>query len=195
MLNSPIARSVVSVAPTSEPVTRAEAKKQLELPSSQTDHDDYVDDLIQFGRELVEKDSGGWTGYQTTFVLKLDQWPKLYIELDRRPLISVSSITYLDTAGDSQTWSSANYEVDIRRVLPVIWPAYAVTWPAIRSIQNAITVTYVAGYATVATIPMLFKQAVLVAISREFDDRTGQRGRWDDAYESLIQRLVRNTVP
>ena len=193
-LTAPTAKPIVSAAPTSEPVTLAQAKKQLELPTAQTDHDDHLNRLIQLAREQVESDSGV-VGFATTFSANLDTWPARYIELYGRPLISVTSITYTDTAGSGQTLAGADYDVDLGRVAPVIWPAYGVTWPALRDTRNAITVTYVAGHATVGAIPEIFKQAVLAMLSREFLDREGRAGRFDDAYESLVARMRRSSYP
>ena len=183
-----------SAAPTSEPASLAEAKNQLGLPAGESDHDNYLSRLITLGREQVESDTG-MIGFTRSWVLSLDTWPADFIQLDKWPLISVTSIAYLDTAGSSQAWSAGNYDVDISRERSVVFPSFGITWPAIRATQNAITVTYVAGHATVGAIPQRFRQAVLAVVSREFLDRQGSTNRFDDAYHALIPSLSRASYP
>lgn len=189
-----IPRSVASAAPAQEAVNQAELKRQLDLPAADSYHDGLLTQLIRAAREQVEHDTGQ-VGFSTTYVLKLDGWPAAHIELDRRPLISVASIQYVDVDGNTQTLSSSDYVADTARELPAIWRAYNVTWPALRSIENNVTVTYTAGYATVAAIPALFKQAVLLAAAREFLDRQGTVNRFGDAYDAIVSRLGRASYP
>lgn len=83
--------------------------------------------------------------------LRLDGWPcEGFIDVPRPPLVSITSITYVDTNGEEQTWATDQYDVDI----PVgprcrrgrIEPAYGVSWPTIRRQMNAVTVRFRAGY-------------------------------------------------
>lgn len=190
----PTLAPVVSVEPTLEPVTAAEVKKQLELPPNDSTHDTHIDRLITQAREQFEHDTG-IVCLTTTVVEKLDEWPVDYIELHRRPVQSVTSVAYLDIDGNSQTWSNSNYEVDTGRVTPVIWPAYNVEWPQARSIQNAITITYVAGDTSQANLSEQIRHAVLLAIAQEFTDREGMRKQYAGAYHATINRLMRATYP
>jgi len=192
-----IPRPVLSIAATREPLSPGEAKKQLEIADSDTSHDSYIASLIAMARERVEHDTGIVT-LSSTWVLKLDCWPAdEVIVLPLRPLSSVTSITYLDTAGSSQTLSSSLYEADSARVQPVIWKAYNQTWPALQGSQNAVTVTFVAGYANPASIPDLLRHAVKLALAQEFEDRTGSNAKAgsSDAYERIVSRLSRASYP
>lgn len=192
----PTIQAVRSGSPAFEPVTLAEAKKHLEIAASITAHDAHVTRLIQAAREAVESDTGMVVG-QSTWVVKLDSWPKCgYIELPKRPVISVSSIAYRDVSDSLQTWPTNNYELDAGRVTPVIWPALDVDWPNVRHGRNVVTVTFVAGYANAAAVPELVKQAVLLLVGRDFNDREGQlESQETKAYERLTRRLMRSTYP
>ena len=113
----------------------------------------------------------------TTWRVKLDEWPcdedgDAEIELPRPPLVSVSSITYLDTANTSQTLSSSHYTVDSHNEPGRIVPSYNSIWPEVLDHVNAITVTYVAGYgATAADVPQAIKQAILLCVGDLYEQR------------------------
>jgi len=191
----PVAVPVVSVEPTLEPITLAEAKKQLEISADDTNHDKYLSDLITSAREQVEHDTG-IVALTATIVEKRDAWPcEDYYELSLRPAQSVTSIAYIDENGDSQTWAASNYEVDTGRVRPTVWLAHNVTWPLTRSIQNAITTTYVAGSTNRTTISEQIRNAIKVRVAQEFADREGKGKRYEGAYDAIVTGLMRSSYP
>lgn len=136
-------------APAVEPVTLAEAKSHLRLDPDGTDENALIADLIRAARENVENFTHRAIIAQT-WDLKLDGFPGGPICLPFPPLLSVTSITYLDGAGVSQTWASSNYIVD-KPSGPFaqagrIYPAYGVVYPTTRGQVNAVAVRFVAGY-------------------------------------------------
>lgn len=196
LINQPV-RSAV---PTFEPVTLDEARKQLSLGDN-TAHDELILRLIQAARETIELDTGivAATG---TYTAKLTEWPDdNYLEIRGiRPLTSITSIVYVATDGTSTTWSSANYSLDTYPVVPIVKLAYGSLWPTLRGDDNGITITMVAGYASQATIPAVFKQALLLLVSHWFENRgvvsigtiSPELGQ---TYEWLIGKLGRSTYP
>ena len=59
----------------------------------------------------------------------------------------MTSIQYVDDAGDTQTLSTSLYQVDTKSQPGRIIPAYGESWPTVRSdTLNAVTVNFVAGY-------------------------------------------------
>lgn len=91
-----------------------------------------------------------------------DTWAA--IELPRPPLQSVTSITYVDTAGATQTLSASLYLVDTRSTPGRIIPAYGQSWPAIRYQPSAVVVRYVAGINDPADVPEDQKQMLRLAV-------------------------------
>lgn len=201
-----------SASPTFEPVTLAEAKKHVELAEEYTHHDSHLVDLIQLAREQVEHDTGivCCTG---TFIWKLSQFPDYqlqhqqtkspasWVTIPLRPVTSITSITYVDDAGSTQTWSSTNYGLKTDLPQPIIYLGYDKTWPTHRGFINDITVTLVAGYATQGSVPQLLKQMCLLAIARDFYDRNGLERHDQDvnsyvrSYEMLLRRVQRCNYP
>lgn len=193
----PTPKPVRTSGPSFEPLTLDEAKVQCRQYSN--DYDAEIASLITAAREKLEYDTGR-TFCTSTIVEKFDSWPESFIELHAWPVASVTSIAYLDTAGNSQTWSSSNYTLDVGQVTPVIWPAYQVAWPAIRGTQNAITVTYVAGYVSQALVPGIAKQAMLLNIRHWFDNKASVvvgaiTSDVSMGYEALVRNLMRSSYP
>lgn len=63
------------------------------------------------------------------------------------PLQSVTSLTYVDTNGVTQTLDPSLYIVDANSETGRITPAFSTPWPYTRSVINAVNITFVAGYA------------------------------------------------
>ena len=195
-----LARAVRTVAAGFAPVTTSEAKKQLEIADAITTHDIFIGHLIDTATEFIEVDTGVAL-CSSTWQCKLDAWPEAgYIELPIRPVSAIGSITYYDTSGSSQTWSSANYTLDANRVVPTIFTAHGVTFPSLYDIENAVTITMTAGYANQAAVPKLYKHLALLKISQLFLQREGygsecNRTEFETAYNSLLMRAIRSTYP
>lgn len=86
---------------------------------------------------------------------------ELTLVLPRSPLVSVSSIQYLDTSNVLQTLSSAAYQVDTLRSPARIKPAYGYIWPQTGTDFNAVRIAFVAGYgASTALIPPRIRHAL-----------------------------------
>lgn len=141
-----------------EPVTTAEMKLHLRV-----DHDaedDLIDSLVKAARQLLE-DQTGRAFITQTWQLTLDKWPaSRVLRLPRPPLVSVTHIKYYDTHGELQTVSSDDYEVHTNAEPGRITTAYGEYWPSLYAVEEAITVTYVAGYGGAAAVPDGIKAAI-----------------------------------
>ena len=144
-----------------EPISLAEAKAYCRIDVD--DENDLVDGLIRAGREWIEAFTHRALMTQT-WDEKRSQFPSDVdvIVLPLAPLISVTSITYLDTAGATQTWSSALYTVDAPagpHARPGwVYPIYGGIFPATQAIEHAVTIRFVAGYgATAVTVPPVIR--------------------------------------
>ena len=158
-------------APTVEPITRAEAKAHSRVTVS--DDDDYIDALIAVVRDRIEQHTRRALLTQT-WQLTLDNWPtgRRDILLPWAPLQSVSSITYVDTSGTTQTWSSSNYTVNTGATPGRVRLKYDELYPSARFQPDAITVTYVAGYgATASTVPAGIVHACKILCGHYYDNR------------------------
>jgi len=157
--------------PAIEPVTSTECMAHMRIDDGT--ESDYIESLITAARGHAESITRRQL-IDATWVLKLDSFPASggIIRLPRPALSSVTSITYLDTNGDSQTWSSEEYRVDTGAEPGRITEAYGYTWPTARVVTGSITITYVAGYGDeAADVPGAIRHAIKMLVSHWYEFR------------------------
>jgi len=164
-------KTVRKTAPVLYPVTLAEAKKQCEVIDP--GHDDFIKYLVTVATDQVEQYLHRRLITQTWY-LYLDDWPRAeYFNLPFGKLQSVTSIAYKDEDGDSSTFSSDDYIVEITSDPGRLVLGYNETWPTDTLYpSNPITVEFVCGYGlTGASVPPAIKHAIRVAVSDMFEQR------------------------
>jgi uncharacterized phiE125 gp8 family phage protein len=166
-----LAAETVSVGtePSVEPVSVDEAKLHLRVDIAT--ENDLITRLIAVARRHSEQLSGKAFITQT-LAGGLSGWPRDgVIRLPYMPLQSVTSITYVDADGDTQTLAETVYGVDTK--LGLIYLKNNQSWPttALRD-YDPITVTWVAGYGDAAAdVPDAYKQAILLLVGHWFENR------------------------
>jgi uncharacterized phiE125 gp8 family phage protein len=174
--------------PTSEPVSLAEAKDHCRIDAT---HDDaLISRLILTARQHVET--------YTRRALLTQTWDQTAdalgaeLVLERPPVQSVTSVKYLDTSGAEQTLAPSQYRL-VKRATGefVIVPAYGVQWPAAQPVESSVTVRFVAGYATTATVPEPLRHALLLLVGHWYEQRSAVDDRGSAAevpfgYEPLV---------
>ncbi len=152
-----------TVGPATEPVSLVEAKAHLGVTI--TDDDARITSLIKGAREWAENDSGR-SFITQTWEAKIDAFPLgNIIKLPKTPIQSITSVAYIDTNGDSQTFTDFTLDILGER----IYLDYGESWPSTQDIENAVTITYVAGYGAAASVPEPIKQAIKLQIEKMFD--------------------------
>lgn len=156
----------VTTAPASTPISTAEAKTHMRI--SHDDDDGYIATLIAAARDYLQSVCNK-TFYTTTYTLKLDKFPlDDYIDMPMPPLVSVTGVSYVDAEGATQTFSSGSYTVDTYPHPGRIYVDRSVGWPTTYDQRNAVTIVYVAGYATV---PDNIKHAMLLLVAEWYEHR------------------------
>lgn len=163
--------------PSLEPVTLADAKLHLREDLADVANDAYITSLIVTARQHCE-DRIQRTLISSSWTLILDSFPAA-IELTRPPLISITSLRYIDPAGVLQTLSPADYIVDTgNSETGYVVPAFNKTWPDTQARINAVEVLYVAGYgAAAASVPTPLRQWMLLAIGDMYSTRNASAER------------------
>lgn len=157
-------------AATDRPVDLTTAKGWLRVDLS--DDNALIDDLIADATAQFEQDTACAILTQT-WDYTLDGFPdQPCIVLPVLPLVSVTSITYTDSAGGATVWPSNKYLVDASSRPGRIVPAYGETWPSFtpRPI-NAVAIRFVAGWATPADVPPSISRAILTLVAHWFENR------------------------
>jgi len=162
-----MSRLYLKTAPTTEPVTRAEALKHCRIET--TSDNSLVDSLITASRRYVEKITKRQL-ITATWIYYLDEFPE-EILIPRPPLISVTSIKYINTSGVETTVSASDYTVDTYSEPARIIPAYGESWPTPRAHINVVYVEYSAGYGAAASVPEELKSAIKLLMGHLYENR------------------------
>lgn len=161
----------MTVAPVLEPLTLVQAKAFLKVDG--TDEDDLITSLIASARQACE-DHCRRAFLPQTWKLVLDAFPcgRHPIDLPFPPLVSVSSISYVNNAGDDTAFDLANVRVDDVSEPGRIAPKVGVDWPVAQCVIGAVTVVYAAGFPNAAALPPAIVQAVRFTLTHFFENRS-----------------------
>lgn len=167
---------VSGAGPALEPVSLAEARAHSRL--SGNDEDANLAGYLMAARQHVENYTGRAL-ISRSYDLSIDSgWPLVNWEkriiLPLPPLVSVTSVKYLDTSGVQQTLSSALYQVTLGDMFGEIVPAYGAAWPGVRCQRDAVVVRFVTGYGSnPGDVPEPIRQAILLLTAHYFENREG----------------------
>lgn len=165
-------RTVLKTAPGTLPVLLAEVKRYINR--SDSSWDDKLNDLIAMAKEYVEDYTGRalitqtWTAYLDTWSSSDTRW---YFDggfhLPKGQLQSVTHVKYTDADEDQTTWSTDDYDVDIKSDPGLIRLAYEKSFPSDTLYPtNPIEIEYVCGYGDADTdIPYKIKLAMMSLIA------------------------------
>lgn len=163
--------------PAVEPVTVAEAKAHLRVDTS--DDDTYIGTLITAGREWCEQYLDR-TLVNTQWVMRFDSFPPdgtHDIELPRPPMATAGTttavaLTFTYENGTTATYSTASYRVDRNSTPGAVKTLYGQTWPPHLMDDNAVSVTWWAGYgAAGSSVPAAIRHAILMIVGILYEKR------------------------
>ena len=199
-----------------EPISLNQAKDHLHIPQSDISQDTWIGTAITAARMIME--SSRYPGLDICFKtqtwnLILDSFPPdgtQFIEIPKRPVQSVASITYVDIAGNSVVWPNTNYKVDPyaplgndtgpTRIAPVQAGSAVGVWPTVTpgvSLQaiNGVIVQFVAGYGTdVTLVPAPLQLSMLMLMATLFENREATGDVGDVPNVPNVARMVRVPV-
>lgn len=190
----------VVTPPSAEPVTLAEAKSWLRVEV--TDDDALITGLISAARALVEKETRRAI---LTTKLRLDlssvnrdplfTYPittPLYpfddiLVLPRAPLQSVESVKFWSN-GTQTTWSSGNYRV-VTGTPGRLRPVSGITWPTCDYRDDALSITYFAGFGdTIDAVPADVANVVKLAVRLYL-------AAWYEHREAVVTGTIATELP
>lgn len=138
----PIPTFVLKSPPVIEPIGLDEVKAHSRIDL--TDDDLLIQHQILAVRQMVERiyDIALIT---QTWTMYLDWLPDC-IEIFKRPVQSVTSVKWMDSAGTTQAIDPALYWVDLNARPPRIVRSINASWPYVEPRPSAVAVEFVAGY-------------------------------------------------
>ena len=174
-----------STAPTSPPITTAEAKLFLRVGNDA--ENDLIDGFVLAAVDAVQEELGRQL-VTATFTWTLDRFPgssrpwaddpwspgrprsRSEFVVPYPPLATVVSLKYFDVAGSQQTLSSSVYDVITTEAPGKIRLALDQTWPATDGRLGVIEIIYTAG-AGVGDVPKAAKSAVYLVLGDLYEHR------------------------
>ncbi|MES2903854.1 MAG: head-tail connector protein [Pseudomonadota bacterium] len=153
--------------PTSDPLTLAEAKAQCRVLHD--DEDALIARLVTAATRHVER-ALSLSLIERTYVLTLDSFSDA-IELPRGPVASVTSLTYSDADGVTQTVSAADYTVDLVSRPQWLVRNSSASWPATLDGVNVVSVQYVAGFDELPAEYEDLKHAIALLVGHFYANR------------------------
>jgi len=168
---------VLNTAPAAEPISTADAKTHLRVTNSADDT--YIDELVVDARKYIEGIRGEslinttWEYYQEDFPFRG------FLELPRRPLVSVTSLAYRKTGETSfTTVDSSIYLAETSYARGRVVLKDAQQWPS-NDLEagNSVRAIYVAGYGTAGTdVPNELLRAMYMLIGHWYENRSELAG-------------------
>ena len=157
------------VAATEQPVGIDEVKLNSRNDDAGfTEHDALILAQIATATAYAEKSMGRVLMPQQ-WLCSLDVQSYEWLLLPVSPVQSVV-VKYIDTAGQEQTLSPTDYELDLSDELSRIRLSKTIN---VASQINAITFTVSAGYTTADIVPIAIKQAIIILASHFYENPTG----------------------
>jgi uncharacterized phiE125 gp8 family phage protein len=139
---------VVTVAASAEPLDTVSAVEHLRAQGAGAESE--IARLVSAARAYVENYTGTRLITQT-LALRSDDWADLE-NLPVAPVQSITSISYVDTDGATQTLAGSVYDARLYGLAPTIVLKFNQVWPTIQ-MGSLITVTAVVGYGAAADVP------------------------------------------
>lgn len=145
---------------------------RFDLRLFDTAQDTAIEGYIADATERVDGKDGilGRALVTQQWELLLDAFPcASVIRIPLPPLVSVQSITYVDTDGATQTLATSVYAVDTASEPGVVSLKYGQTWPSTQCQRNAVTIAFTCGYGTAAAVPERLKSAIKLMVKDRYD--------------------------
>lgn len=170
----------ITIPPTIEPISLEVAKLHLRIDG--TIEDDYINNLIQMGREFAENYCNRSLLSQT-IETKVTCITEQGIVLPRGVIQSISTIKYKDENETEQTWGDSNYYLNTLHEPNILHLKKGTTTPYP---TDGYTITYVAGWTQESDVPAAIKQAILLTIGDMYENRQDVKRTSTSAAQRLL---------
>lgn len=158
------------IGPTESPVLLRELKDSARIDGE--DEDDLIDGLIASAAKTVEEMCGRSLMPQTWDLKLYGVTGDEKVRLKSAPVSSISAISYQDETDTTQTMDTANFYLFADDDRAYVQPKAGTSWPTTFDRPDALTISYVAGYASRDAVPEELKQAVILLATHWYEHRT-----------------------
>ncbi len=159
----------LKTAPSTTPVSLAEAKTHLRVTGS--DDDTYITTLIDVATQTAEEFLNLKLMSQT-WVLYLDEFPDYFdLLIGTLKTASIGGIKYYNDSNVLTTLADSNYFIDEFHRPARVYFADDFTIPDTFDRPNAVAVEFTLGFSTASNVPAPIRQAILLMIGTYYEIR------------------------
>ena len=159
----------LTTAATEEPVDPGELMMRARISTSS--EGSLLTDMLAEALDAAELHTSSrfitqtWTAYY-------DRFADLVHGLPFAPAASITSVTYVDTDGDTQTVDSSVYELGTKYGIGRVRLKHDQSWPTdVRLHEDVVIVKAVYGYGAKAAVPLSIKAAIILHAANAYDQR------------------------
>jgi phage conserved hypothetical protein, phiE125 gp8 family len=169
----------VAVVTAPDPVvTLDQAKAHLRVDHAEDD--ELIEGLVAAATQWIDAPAG-WLGRaigRQTLEVTVDGLCDAGVALPFPPISAVESVTYLDAAGEEAILADTAWRIGGTSLRPLLLPARGVSFPAVATGGDSVTVRIVCGWPT-DEVPRPIRQAILLMVGGWYEDReaTSREGR------------------
>ena len=175
------------------PETVEGVKRRLNLSLTDTTHDETLSEEIRAATLQLEVDlnqSFVTTSWRYTTAMFPQDGSS--IRIPKRPLLSITSVSYQETDGNYTVVDPSVYSLDVPA--REVYLNYGQSWPGQEvTTQQAVQIDFDAGYGPAITdVPTLITQAIDLQVCKWFRDpamEDNDTSRFDAAYERVVAKL------
>lgn len=184
-----MSQTTVTTVSAGLPVQLGEAKLHLRIEGGDLDIE--VQAALEDAVDYCEAVSGRALRESVTVVQTYSEWPSDPIQFNRHPVKSIASVKYQDADNAEQTVLAANYRLhkSTEAAAYLVFDSDFLR-PDIYFREDAIAITYVAGYDSIPVVPPRAKRLIKLKLSEFFgnlDERKVEANRraCDDLLRSI----------
>lgn len=179
-------QTAVTAKDSTLPVTLTQAKEHLRVING--DLDEHIETLIAAATEYCEGVTGRALRVSETLTQKYCQWPCNPIGFNRQPVTSITHVKYYDADNVLTTVTSTNYRLQTSTNAACYLEFDSeYSKPSLYYRDDAVIITYVAGYATIAAVPEMAKHAVKMLVEQWFHGENV--GESNEAVDRCLRQL------
>jgi uncharacterized phiE125 gp8 family phage protein len=180
-------RYKLKTAPLFNPVTIAELKRNLRIPTTDTDtdRDALLTDLLLSATQRAQSVTGRQFA-RATYTLYLDSYPASGgVDIDLGPVAAISSVKYYaQGASTLTTITSTLYQLDNSELTARL--LFLDSFEPEDEKLNPIEIEYTAGWSTAAEIPADVKDAIILIATDRFINPGNESTKTITAAEKLL---------
>lgn len=155
----------------------SDLKKQLNLPTTATDDDTFLNNAASVARKYIESNIGGGFAVRLqTKELNLNRFPSSglgEVEIPVPQFNSIESVKYYDGTNTLQTLASTDYRLIERGngYTAKLYPLIDDVWPATKYRQDAVQIRFNCGSTCSSDVSPTISHAVKLLVAHWYENR------------------------